>query len=48
MGKRIWWCISVKGAYLGKCEATEVEIKRACGPWSEIVGNHVNIYAPPK
>lgn len=39
-----WWYISVKNVYIGKCQATFEQIKKACGPWCEIKGNHINIF----
>ena len=47
MEDRRYWCIEVKGKFIGRCVATRAEIKRACGPWCKITGNNVNVFAAP-
>lgn len=45
---KLYWCISVRGRYIGKCEATLADIRKACGSWITIVGNHVDVFCPPQ
>jgi hypothetical protein len=52
MTGKVWWCVEAKVPgramiFLGRVEASEEEIKRDLGPWIEIKGNHVVVFACP-
>lgn len=42
-----WWVIDVRGLFLGRCFATEKDIRLVCGPYIRIIGNYVNIWGRP-
>jgi hypothetical protein len=48
MNGKQWYCVSVKGLYVGKCYATEAEIRAAVGPYHTLTGNHIDVFAPCK
>ena len=41
-----WFCISVRGIYLGRVFETLEDTLAACGPYHTRTGNHINIFAP--
>lgn len=50
--KKRWWLIDVqvpgqRPRFLGRCYATEADIRKAAGPYCTIQGNHVVIFGRP-
>ena len=41
------WHIYARGAYVGTVRATRSEVLAAVGPWVEVRGNGIDIFAPP-
>jgi len=41
-----WYCVELRGVFLGRVFCTLDQLKEACGPYTTITGNLANIWGP--